>query len=293
MSCLELGLRHSCGDINSDAQYFVNDLPGVSIKKLANTADSDYLNAIDLFNKLCRSAEITVKNDFITELAKTKRILQGYDHTARKVYGTPVVGSETAYVRFEDISLEPFTKLHVKSLIVKFNINTDIQITITDGSDITTQSFNITKGFNTLVIDHTFSSQTGSIEFTSTGWESGPSTHCVSECQNTNFTYNVGFNSFMKVDTDELICTYSSLLEYPFLWQFGVKLMWEILNTDRVNYLVESSKGQARENIGNWSNTSMTEPGEYWSALRNLVKGIDFKINNEVIASGMRYVKFV
>lgn len=294
MSCLELGLRHSCGDVNSDAQYFVNDLPGVSVKKLANVSDSDYLNAVDLFQKLCRSAEITVKNDFITELSKKKKINHAYDHVSKTLYGSAVEPNTVGYFRFENISLEPFTKLFIKSVSVLFTINTDIQLTINDGGTITTQTFNITKGINTLVIDKLFDSPTGSIEFTASSWETGlTGQSCCSPCGNANFTYNIGFNSYMKVDTDALICTYSNQLEYPFWWQFGIKLMWEILNTDRVNYLVESNKAQAKENIGNWANTSMSEPGEYWSALRNLVSGIDFKINSEVECSGVRLAKFI
>ena len=198
------------------------------------------------------------------------------------------------YFRFENIFLEPFTKLFVKSVSVKFNVNTDIQITINDGGTTSTKTFAVTKGINNLVVDHLFESPTGSIEFTASNWETGVvGQQCCSPCGNSNFTYNIGFNSYMKVDTYALICTYSSQLEYPYWWQFGIKLMWEILNTDRVNYLVESNKGQAKENIGNWSNSSQTEPGEYWTALRNIVNGIDFKLNSEVTCEGLRLAKFV
>lgn len=293
--CLELGLRHSCGDINEDARYFVNDLPGISIKRLADTANSDFENAKELFYKILRSSTDIVKNDFLAELSRYKQINSLYDNTHIRLYGTETSGE--GFFAFDKLDLEDFTSVYLKSIIVKFNINTDILITITDGTTTTTVTKSVTKGFNVLALNYQFASDSGRVSFTSTDWETGNNMNCNcdSACSNYIYTSNIGFNAFMRVDKDQIVCQYAEFLEYALWWKFGIMTMWEVLNTDRVNYLVDNSKSQAKENIANWDSNDPQNLGDYRKALKQCVESIkdSIKINNEISCSGMRAIKFV
>lgn len=286
--CLELGLRLGCETINSDAQYFVNDLPGVSVKQLSNTANSDLLTAKELFEKICRVALAEVKADFFLGLSDAGvQVNSTFDLKTIKLAGVESDG--VGYIEFDRTCDSAFVWFKVDKIILKYATAQTVTVTITDGDTVTTQDIDVIAGFNYMSIDHTFVNPTGRVEVPAGDWETGVEClrtgfSCLS-CRNWDVTGNIGYSIMSKVDKDLIFCQFKDELELPYFWKFGVHLMYEVLNSERVNFIVDLMRIQAEENIANWDSRFDKNTGQvgiYWSKMHMLLKSI----KNEIKTGG-------
>lgn len=287
---LELGFRLPCEVIHPNAYDFVNDLPGVTFKKMSDIADSDLELAKNLFYKCEKAAERMVVNDFLLMLGKTKRLLSVTDMTYRNMVGTDTSG--TGFIAFNKCNLSPYIKVKINSLIVKFTEDQTITIKVTDtGAEVETEH-SVTAGINHIPINYEFKSEAGRVEFTAENWQTGPYSNsygcsCRSKCNNYDMDYNVGFNIMSVVDQDAIIDMYAKQLSYPHKLAWFICFMQEIITTDRINYICDLSKEQVDLLWSTYAANTRpagNTPGEYGlysTALYNLVKGVEdsFKIN--------------
>lgn len=264
--CLSLKYDNGCTTVNPGASYSVNDLPGVSVRKIANVTDEDNVNSVNMFNKLLRAARSTVANDITSALAKHIN-LHTYDLTENRScqkLGTTTTDDAFIKISFDDFK-DPFTSQKVSSISFFSAENKQVSISVTDVSgysDIITHT--AVQGLNKLIINKTFNTD-GEIRFSGiTRYECLPMS-C--NCKSYQISANIGFQLYTIHNIEDIICQFADVINYALYWQWGVKLMWEILNSDRINFVVDYSKDQARENIATWT----AKDGEYTKAIDNAV----------------------
>lgn len=300
---LLLGLKYTDGrdSINPTASQFVNDLPGFSVRALANATSSDHITAGDTFNKIAGLTYKSVYSDFYSMLGRYINLNTIYDIEKRKVSGSPISGE--GYLTFDKACLDPFVKFKIKTLVVKFNIETSIIVTITDGVDTIDIPFDVVPGFNNLEINYTFNSNNGRVSFTSEGWETGSECcdlgyfNCYSSCGNYDLEGNIGYVAMCVVDKIAIADMFSDDLNLAALWKFGILSCEEYLNSDRVNWLVDMKKDQAATNIAYWGqpyNPTTKEVGVYWRTIFNAVQNakMQIKLGDYVSPVGSTIVNF-
>lgn len=308
---LKLGLRLNQDTvIDQDGQEvtdltgynLINDLPGFSVKVLAKTASSDLMTATDNFKKLCRIAFSVVKNNFFASLGRYLTINSVYDITTKKLSGIATTGE--GYIAFNKRCLDVFVKFKIHKLVVKFNTETTIVVTVLDGVKTTNYSFDVVPGFNELTLDYTFQSNNGRVSFTSDDWETGTDYNyyssyysCLSDCDNYETTYNIGFVSYCVVDKDSIMEMFIDDLNYCAFWQFGIRACEEFLNSERVNWLVDMKKEQAETNIAYWNKSydSVSQTaGEYPSSLYRVVQNakLQLRLGDVATPTGSQIINF-
>lgn len=267
--CLTLRYDNGCNIVNPDATYSVNDLPGVSVRKIANVTDEDNVNSIRMFEKLLRSARATVVNDITSMLATHINLYLYSLKENRQCTSSDTTTTDDAYITisFNDVT-DPFVSQKITTISFFSQEVKQININVTDSTGYSdTITYTTTIGLNRVAINKTFTSD-GEIRFSGL-----TRTECTTQscsCRYYDISANIGFQLYTVHNLDDIICQFADVINYPLYWQWGVKLMWEILNTDRINFVVDYSKDQARENIATWTGNE----GEYTRAIGNAVTQI-------------------
>lgn len=143
-SCLDtiIGIPDDCGEIQASMSgYKITDLPGISVKRMSNIADEDYITGIKLIQDKYRLAKLNITNDLV-------KFLQGHNYvvnTVNKLWTSSneikttlaagAVGQFRGLVIYKRTRHCALEKMYIPYVYVKANVTGEVTLRIEDGSD--------------------------------------------------------------------------------------------------------------------------------------------------------------
>ena len=287
LSCFDnfIGLRGYCTATPSISGDYINTLPGISLKMIANLSTEDAASFKEVWDDIYSFAVSSLESDCLVHMQKyfktnilLENALSGY-HTVPQV-------AEVASAKKKGTAIELWgsknTVIFVNNieLWLKTAINSNIQIWDYDHNVLLdTIAFTGVAGFNQIQINKKYDikgqrkwlyiSFDGSLSDTQ---QTVSTSDCFYLCNfttryatvrgaqidaadpvlknNMEFSGNshgmvVNFN--VQCDIGNFICSNRDLLKTPLMWKLGESIMMERINSDRLNFYTMVNSEQAQE----------------------------------------------
>ena len=329
--CFENGfisVRGYCGSLEPRSGLYINDLAGISIKRIVGIADEELLKAQDLFNQVEKLAiELTV-NDFLAVITKKLQpisVIGTHEIKFSNTHGSWTTPEAGYYVvRFTDWEVSPYSAIRINSInLYAKNAVTGLEILIVDGQQTYTKTVNIVAGLNTIRLDKKYQSSQVEVRIpsdeiilmNSAEWSPYFTDNCGScsdggcmgiqgyhllDDEYTNSDYNgVGFSVSCVCDLSKAACAYLDDLKYAVWLKFGILLAQEIIGSDRMNPYSKAGKSDSERMLLQWNGgvdeaTGIRTGGEYWlrlnQAIDQILPSIKASCNICFNCSGLYYV---
>lgn len=326
-SCIELpyiGLYGAC-DESSSSGMFINDLEGMSFNLTASLANEEKLRGETLFRSKEKLAIQTVIRDFLTLVQKDFTFLD-------IIYENTIKGNWSDYTAVNKVGLiikrcsDPFVGVEMREIAVfpEFDMKVTV-VHLENEKEIKTENVTLIGGqVNYIPIKVKTTAQEYQIYIDFCGHRIKRLTSCSCclnghcNCNNCADVYPIyaetdeftqggyfymGFSILCRCSFDNLICNYQEKLTMAILYQLGIKLLYELINTDRVNPFITKQKEEARELLKIWEGVpTETQPldrsSEYYKSLiyavefaRNYIKTVS-TICKECKGTHIQEVKF-
>ncbi len=300
-----VGLRYSANYTNPSSTVFINDLPGMSLKRFSSTASNETHRGEDLFKQIHDEAIQDVINDFTSELSEYFNF--NYTVGRRKIglLGS-TFGAENKDIKrgvlFEKLRHSETQLLRVKSIEFVSDLDVDDVIFYVETAAGTTEyTFNVKAGRNKILID-VESNEDFIYVYTTNCYnianESILGCGCGSVCDNCSYCSGNYYakpytevadvktfvdNNFMQYnittvcDDSELISEFADALKFAVRMKIAIKIMTEVLVSDGVHPMVRNSKEDARLLITKWIGgvdviSGFEEKSEYKKLLETVTK---------------------
>jgi hypothetical protein len=301
-----VGLRYSANYTDPSSTVFINDLPGMSLKRFSSTASNEVHRGEDLFKQIHDEAIQDVINDFTSELSE----YFNFNHTvARRKIGLlgSTFGDVTKDIKrgvlFEKLKHSETQLLRVKSIGFVSDLDVDdCNFFVETAAGTTEYIFNVKAGRNKILID-VESNEDFIYVYTTNCYnianESILGCGCGSVCDNCSYCSGNYYarpyteavegvkvfvdNNFMEYnistvcDDSELICEFVPSLNFAVRMKIAIKIMTEVLISDGVHPMVRNSKEDARLLLTKWQGgtdfiTGFEEKSEYKKLLETVTK---------------------
>lgn len=286
MSCLEkilcgerviIGIRDYDNCTAPESRLFINDLPGMSLKKASKIASGEYPSGYEILKKCTINAAHEVFQDFQTyispyfdfNLVVETRQLERFSDT--KIL--PAVAKERGLIMKRWRS--ELSQIYVEEIYIKANASGVGVIKITDGATITTQNVDlIADEVNTVFINKAFKSEIVKITMDDTSfpvytyennkynsfYKSTSCRTCSGNYSSADFyiagwdgsaednkCYGIGVKASVRCYEENVICSVLPRMYFIIWYKSGVKFFEELLYTDRLNGVTIFTKDEAAE----------------------------------------------
>ena len=146
-----IGIR-GCGETTPDSGIYINDLPGMSLRRFADLANEEVVQGIELVRRYEQEAIRITSRDFLTLMGNKVRINSPVDIYTRGYIGDTFSDPSARYVGFEIEKTDDdrFTRIQVDYINFMANANGVSTVYIEDGNGSTPEEFAISAtGINT------------------------------------------------------------------------------------------------------------------------------------------------
>jgi hypothetical protein len=287
MNCLTdyIGLR-GCGSSAPASGFYINDLPGISLKQMVSLTNEEEKTYLDLWSMIQTRAQSRFSLDVreaMGKLYRLKSLMQGIN-LGKVLNGTlttsiaDVIGFTielTDYATYQYVP-SPLNAIHVQQLSFYSGANTAGQTFIIYDMNTSEQLFlvvqDIVFGWNTIQVNHTFTAQRVGVVYFNTGdipdfqgMDLPPSHTAVGCCEvrvrgvqsatagdfniasYTSNTYGLSGIFSVVCTWDNLICTNKSLFTRPYWYLCGIELLTEQLYSSKLNQFTTVNLQRAKE----------------------------------------------
>ena len=302
-SCIDLpfiGLHGSCDDAASSGLY-INDLEGMSFNLAANLANEEKVRGETFFRDKEKLAIRHVIRDFITMVQK--------DYTFKDIFYENIIsGKWSDYIEVGKVGIkivrcpDPFIGVEVREIAVF--PESDIKVTLNyqeNGKLIKQENITLIGGeINYIKVNINTTAQEYYLYTDFCGnrikYLVSCNCDCLNQCNCNNCAdvYSVngedlevgsyfffGFSILCRLSFDNLICNYLDKLKMAILYMTGIKILQDLVFTDRVNPVIANKKAEAVELLKIWEgvpseNQRLDVNSEYY---KSLLYAVEFAVN--------------
>lgn len=322
LSCIPnnyIGLRGSCLEEPASGLY-INDLPGISFRLLANLATEETQRAIKLVEDLQRQAIIQVWNDIrqnLSDRIAINKVLSQRQYGRHRFditpeYLAPVAADVGLVIEADDC--DDLTAIRIDYIDIRTNSTVaDKVLTITDGCTTKTYTFNAVS-CQPVRIRTNFVAATGRVfvtvdasdlelEDNSINQTCGCDRYCYKSCDTCTVSgcgievdgwdgtkeSGQAFGMVAKIScicsSSEMICQAQDDIALAVQMKMGVLIAQELATSKRCNFMVKNGKDDATDillMILGGEKDGVVYPGEYMTILEQTVKGIERVLTNKL-----------
>lgn len=277
-----IGIRDYDNCLTPESDLWINDLPGISLKRASAVSNEEVQTGAELLKKCIRTAVKKVVADFDTQISPY------FDFNA--IVDTRQIDdfSEAEILPAVDVWRGPKLKrwrsevaqIYIEEIYIKLNTSVTKEIKIYDGEDLvlTLENIVLVAGqVKTVRIDRKFKSETVSIKMNNSdcevfsqairrwgGFGCEPCNHEYLHhrygygyqgfvvkgwdgAEEDNIMYGIGVKAFVKCYNENIICSVLPQLWLPIWYKSGSEFMKELMYTDRVNPITINTAEKAGE----------------------------------------------
>lgn len=275
-----IGVRGLCSDTTPDSGLYLNDLPSVSLKLIANLANGEQKDFTGLIQEIKTLTFNEFESDVMNksqEFFKTNVLLEkNITGNYKEPYQSVSQSTEYKGVSVELISnISKYLSFYINTvqLYLASDISTNIYIynTLT-GELMDTIAFDGYEGMNRININKSYptygqdtnlficydatainSIKVDNIDQSSTAIIRGAKVPVVSQVIDSNLVYDgdsyglvVDYN--VRCDISEFICSSRDLFKYAIWWKMGSAIMFDRMTSNRLNkYTLNKSAAEIKE----------------------------------------------
>ena len=268
--CLEnfIGLKGYCSDTIPESGLYVNDLPGISMKMLANIANDEQKDYSGIWNEIYIRTLNQLEGDILSKAQKYFKTDVLIDNSITGYHDDPLV-VEPSTTDFKGITIETdsrtskYLSIYVNSvqLYLPATKSDNIYIyNLMNGELLDTIPFDGLVGNNIIQINKKYitygqdtkificynsndvgaSIKTDSIDSSNIADIRGAKISTASSVIESNLTYNGNSygliaNYNIRCDISEFICSSRDVLKYAIWWKLGASIMFERMTSNRMN----------------------------------------------------------
>jgi len=286
MKCYEgnfIGVRGYCGSVEPESGLYINDLPGISIKRAAGATEEAYSKGVDfMYAQEAIAFDLTIQ-DFKQALMR--------DFTLNSVIDETFFKMKTKTMNFENRSgvltiykciNDPFAALRINYVEVysEFSV-TGFIVTINDGITQTEKTFNLVPGLNRLFLHYT--SQSDQITVSHPEESLHYTRECFYRCECSTISVNnqssFNYQASLVCDLDILGCMFRNELKYAMWYRQGILIVENYQSSDRINPSIFAAKMDSANLLLKWwggmdPKTGFEIKGEYWRHLNSAAQQI-------------------
>ena len=263
-----IGLDKKCTTVPSVSGLFVNTLPGISLKLLANIAQEEQRDYVGIFNEIYDRTLHDLESDVLVKAQKYFKTTNVVDNKNTGYYADPYATS-VATNEFKGTTIEAdsrtsrFLSIYVSSvqLYLPVAVNDNILIyNLMNGVLLDTIAFTGVVGINTIEINKNYitygqdtkifvcynstnvgdSINTTSVDSSTVAITRGAAISTSTQVIKNNLTFagnshGLIANYNIRCDISEFICTSKDAFKFAFLWRLGANIMFERRLSDRMN----------------------------------------------------------
>ena len=294
-SCIEfpfIGLIGACDETATSGLY-INDLEGMSFNLAASLANEEKIKGETFFRAKEKLAIRHVIRDFLTLCQKDFTFLD-------IIYENTIKGNWGSYQAVNKVGIiikrcsDPFVGVEVRDISIFPEL--DIKITVVhveNDKQIKTENFTLVGGqVNVISVKINTIAQEYKLYLDFCGNNLKPLTECscgrnYCNCNNCADVYPIyaetdeftqggsffmGFSILCRCNFDHLVCNYLDKLNMAILYQIGIKILQDLLFTERVNPFITNQKEEAKELLLMWEgvpneNNTLDKNSEYYKSL--------------------------
>lgn len=246
-------------DEQSLSGLWVNDLPGVTLRNAANTANEEDVQGAELLKRCRKLAYMETVDDFVAVLSRD--VSFGGNTLAT------CVGKPTEYTRTLDGSIslsiladcgDQFSDLFIGSIQVIAATDGCVDLTI----DGVTEVWRLKKGRNVKTVNKWFSIRSFDVSIAGTGIDLYEWTGSYCNCAECDYSGSRLFTVeiFDRCNINLVAERYLENLKFAFWYKTGINLMHEILSTTRFNDFVRGTD-TAERNLVVWAGGTDIQAG--------------------------------
>tara|TARA_R110002096_G_scaffold230377_2_gene420021 strand:- start:1104 stop:2084 length:981 start_codon:yes stop_codon:yes gene_type:complete len=268
-NCLDnyIGIRGLCSDTLPESGLYINDLQSVSLKMLANIADSEQKDFLGVFNEVTTRALNEFESDVMNRSQKFFRTNIQIENDKTGTFKEPyeVVSSSAEFkgvgIELRD-NISNYLSIYIntvqiyldgvgtKSILIYNTLDGVLMDTVTFEGVVGMNRVNINKSYPTygqntnifICYDATATNSISvdNIDYSDAAIIRGAKVSTGSSVIDSNLVYDgdsyglvVDYN--IKCDISEFICSSRDAFKFALWYKFGACLMFERLNSDRLN----------------------------------------------------------
>lgn len=293
-----IGVDGLCDNIKPTSGLMINSLPGITLRRLALTANEEDITGRRLFERVEKAAIDRVIADVIQEMGETYQFNGVLDSERFGVIGEEFStdGKIRRGIRITKPYRDEFIRVKIEQIELKPDADVTTTVYIDDGSqDIQQTAFKLRANRrNRLDLDFETKEATVDIYFDSAcaNWADADAActsqqdlccgrfygNSIVDCGD-GWEFGSTWNGMrVKIstvcDSCEFISSHVRTLKLPGLFLMGTLIMQEVINSDRTNPYIRNSKEEAEALIVQWyggldRNQLITRSsGEYQKALK-------------------------
>ena len=275
-----IGVRGLYEDVTSDSGLYINDLPSVSLKMLANLSDGETKDFTGLIDSIETLAFNQFESDVMNKAQKFFKTNVLLENDISGTYKEPyeVVNSSAEYkgvsIQVRD-NISKYLSVYINTIQIYLDgaISTDILIynTLT-GVLMDSIPFDGLVGMNRININKSYptygqetnificyngtsvnSIKVDNVDYSETAIIRGAKVSTVSSVIDSNLVFNgdsyglvVDYN--IRCDISEFICSSRDLFKYAIWWKIGSAIMFERMTSQRMNkYTLNKTAAELKE----------------------------------------------
>lgn len=304
-----IGIR-GCGDAAPDSGIYINDLPGISMKLMADVANDEVVQGKELIRRMEQEAIKLTAQDAVAALVNKVEFKGLVAADTQGYIGDEYEAPESRYVGFEIEKLDDDVYTRILLNWFRFKPDTaDVSTTVyvEDGPGTTATEYDITTSANVKnqvdittqeinedIVRVYIDTQGFNLATTGDGW--GNFSNCV-KCRKstgnrswvryiqsddaTTWTYEtqhgIGISFGLMCSVSELLCIFRDELKYAIRYRLGGLLMQQVMHTNRNNVLVRNSKDDAEKLYEMWMGNGTTMQERMASPFSNVTNKSEYK----------------
>lgn len=306
-----IGIRNDCDNTTPTSCLYINDLPGISLKKAALLTDSDTPTGVGLIRQFeqqaIRQVWIDLQNKLTEKVQFNKVVDQRqigcFDNDDDETY-LPVVAAQVG-MKVQKVDCDPYTSIKINFVEIKADSTVlGKTLTITDGCTVQTYTFDI-QACQSVKIYTNYTAQSKDVFITvdasdleladlNTRSGSGNCNSCSplgcscetcmtsSGWDGTNEVsqgYGIIANVSCVCTGTEFLCSIQNEIAMAVQMRIGILLMQELLVSTRCNFFVQNTKEAAASLLALWmggdnNDMGVTVKSEYWRILNQIAMGL-------------------
>ncbi len=277
-----IGIRDYDNCVTPEADLWINDLPGISLKRAASVSNEEVKTGSALLKKCIRTAIQKTFTDFDKEISpyfnfnaivETRQV---DDFSDAEILPIANLSRGLVLKRWRS----EMAQIYIEEIYIKSNTSIIKEIKFYDGEELTLSLENISieaGKIKTIRIDRKFKSETVSIKMDNNdcevyskainNWGSSGCYPCnheymVDTCgdgyqgfvikgfdgnQEDNLTYGIGVKASVRCYNENIICSILPQLYLPIWYKSGSEFMKELMYTDRINPITLFTADKAGE----------------------------------------------
>lgn len=309
-----IGIRNYTECSIPESGLFINDLPGMSLKKAAQISTEQWQSANDFLKSCIRMAVMQVFDEFAGQLQNYfnfSSIIQSRILNKFTTNQTPAINSQRGLLikRWRSEA----ARLYIYEIYINVVQAGSATINLYDGSKTTQYDINLNAGLNTIQIDYKAESEKVYITFDQTNFDVFECTYIngYNNCGSCGYTgdnkniyvtgwdgiqekpgncYGIGINLNVQCYEEEILCFLIKRMYYLIWYKSGIIFMNEFINSDRINYATLFGKEQAESTKADWEIEYNTKYQILVKSAYNFLKSTKGEC---ITCNGMKYVESI